>query len=410
MDREALVRRNRAMAEAMHQRPVRHQVRRWGLRALSLLPVEPARAPERARILLVRPDHLGDVLLATPAMRALREARPAAELHALVGPWSGDVLEPCEALDRVLTLPFPGFSRTPNANLRSPYQLAWATARQLRRIGYSAAVILRPDHWWGALVAWLAGIPIRVGYDLPDVEPFLTLALPWQAEHAVLQNARLVERLTHGPLDREALTLTYTVSAEDRAWAKGYMDEAGLGDDERLIVIHAGAGAAIKHWEPAQWALVADRLARQARARIALTGGEAELQLTRAIAAQMQEKSPVMLAGETRIGTLAAVLERAALAMGPDSGPLHLAAAVGTPTVALFGPADPDEFRPWGPAQRHIVLTSDIGCRPCRILDWNGDSLENHPCVREIRAERVVEAAHRALASNTAEPPRRQEN
>ncbi len=397
MDRDALVRRNRAMADAMHATPLRHQVRRWALQAVRDLPIETTAAPDRARILLIRPDHLGDVLLATPAMRALRAARPSAEIHALVGPWSADVLEPCDALDRVLTLPFPGFSRTPNANLRSPYQLAWATARQLRSLRYSAAVVLRPDHWWGALVTWLAGIPIRVGYALPDGEPFLTQALPWANEHAVLQNAHLVERLTNGPLEESALTLSYTVAGEDRAWAEGYLSDAGLREDERLIVLHAGAGALVKHWEPERWALVADRLARQADARIALTGGEAEMQLTHAIAQQMQEQ-PIMLAGETRIGTLAAVLERAALVLGPDSGPLHLAAAVNSPTVALFGPADPAEFRPWGPEQPHIVLTSDIGCRPCRILDWNGDSLDNHPCVRDISTERVVEAAHRALS------------
>lgn len=396
MDRDALVRRNRAMAEALHQTALRHRLRRWGLRAASLLPTDTPGPADRARILLIRPDHLGDVLLATPAMRALRAARPSAEIHALVGPWSGDVLESCDALDRVLTLPFPGFSRTPNANLRSPYQLAWATSRHLRRVHYSAAIILRPDHWWGALVAWLAGIPVRIGYALPDVEPFLTQALPWSLEHAVLQNARLIGQMTPTPPDEAALHLAYTVSPEDRAWASGYLNEAGVPDGERLIVIHAGAGALLKHWEPARWALVADRLARQANARIALTGGEAELQLTHAIAQQMREK-PVLLAGETRIGTLAAVLERAALALGPDSGPLHLAAAAGTPTVALFGPADPAEFRPWGPEAQHIVLTSDIGCRPCRILDWRGDSPQNHPCLRDISVERVVEAAHRAM-------------
>lgn len=401
MDRDALVRRNRAMTEAMHQTAMRHRVRRWGLRALSLLPADTLAAPaDRARILLIRPDHLGDVLLATPAMRVLRAARPSAELHALVGPWSGDVLESCEALDRVLTLPFPGFSRTPNANLRSPYQLAWITSRRLRRIRYSAAVVLRPDHWWGALVAWMAGIPIRAGYILPDVRPFLTHALPWSLEHAVIQNVRLIELLTHAPSEEAALKLIYAVSPEDRAWANSYLSEAGVLAGERLLVIHAGAGAPLKHWEPARWALVADRLARQAGARIALTGGEAELQLTRAIAQQMQEK-PLMLAGETRIGTLAAVLERAALVLGPDSGPLHLAAAVGTPTVALFGPADPIEFRPWGPEAQHIVLTSDIGCRPCRILDWHGDSFQNHPCVRDISVERVVDAAHRALSASS---------
>ncbi len=398
MDRDALVRRNRAMAEAMHGMSLRHAMRRWGLRAVRQLPVDTTATPSRARILLIRPDHLGDVLLATPSMRALRAARPSAEIHALAGPWSADVLEPCEALDRVLTLPFPGFSRSPNASLRSPYQLAWATARQLRGIRYSAAVILRPDHWWGALVAWMAGIPIRVGYDLPDVAPFLTQALPRHAEHAVLQNARLIERLTNTALDESSLRLAFTVASEDRAWVEATLQNAGLREGKRLIIIHAGAGSLVKHWEPERWAIVADRLAHQADARIVLTGGEAEMQLTQAIAGHMQE-TPIMLAGETRIGTLAAVLERAALAIGPDSGPLHLAAAVGTPTVALFGPADPVEFRPWGATQQHIVLTSDIGCRPCRILDWNGDSLENHPCVRDITAERVVEAAHRALSA-----------
>lgn len=398
MDRAALVRRNRAMTEAIHHPPLRHHVRRWGLRAAAWLPIEDSPPPERARILLIRPDHLGDVLLSTPAIRALRAARPSAELHALVGPWSADALEPCDALDRVLTLPFPGFSRAPNPNLRSPYQLAWKTAQQLRQIRYSAAIILRPDHWWGALVAFLAGIPIRIGYALPDVERFLTQAVPPMREHAVLQSARLVERLVHHPIEPSSLLLAYTVSEEDRAWAQGYLQEAGLGDQEALIVIHPGAGALVKQWDPARWAIAADRLARQARARIVITGVEAEIQLARAIEHQMTEPSLVM-AGDTRIGTLAAVLERAALAVGPDSGPLHLAAAVGTPTVALFGPADPDEFRPWGSASQHLVLTSDIGCRPCRILNWEGDSLDFHPCVRDISLDRVVEAAHRAMTA-----------
>jgi lipopolysaccharide heptosyltransferase II len=396
MDRENLVRRNRAMAEAMHQTPVKHLVRRAALRLVAQAPVRPCPAPERPRLLLIRPDHLGDVLLATPAMRALRTLRPTAELHALVGPWSADVLETCDALDQVLTLPFPGFSRAPSPTLRSPYELAWDTARKLRLIRYSAALILRPDHWWGALVAFLAGIPVRIGYALPDVEPFLTQRVVSRPQHAVMQNAQLVERLTGSALDELPLELRYEVTEPDRGWIAGYLEESGVFRADRVIVLHAGAGTLIKQWEPARWAIVADRLAAQASARIILTGGEAEIPLARAIEAHMQARAVVM-AGETRVGTLAALLERAALAVGPDSGPLHLAAAVGTPTVALFGPADPAEFRPWGPASRHLVLASDIGCRPCRVLDWPGDSLDHHPCVREISPERVVEAAHRAL-------------
>ena len=400
MDRELLVRRNRAMASALHKTPLKHLVRRAGLRALPILPVQMVTPAERARILLIRPDHLGDVLLATPAMRALRALRPNAEIHALTGPWSAEVLETCEAVDQVLTIPFPGFSRAPNPNLRSPYELAWDTGRKLRLLRYSAALILRPDHWWGALAAWLAGIPVRIGYALPDVEAFLTQRVPFQRGHAVEQNAWLVERLTGATLERDDLVLRYTVAGDDRAWTEHFLSEAGVRADVRLIVLHAGAGTAIKLWEPQRWATVADRLARQSAAKIVLTGSEAEIPLARAIAAHMTE-TPIIVAGETSAGTLAALLERAALALGPDSGPLHLAAAVGTPTVALFGPADPDEFRPWGPLARHLVLTTDIGCRPCRILDWPGDSVENHPCVREISIERVVEASHHALNAVT---------
>lgn len=398
MDRETLIRRNRAMAEAMHKAPLKHLVRRAGLRAIAALPVTTTGPAERPRILLIRPDHLGDVLLSTPAMRALRELRPDAEIHALVGPWSADVLETCEAVDQVLTIPFPGFSRAPNPNLRSPYELAWDTGRKLRLLRYSAALIFRPDHWWGALVAWLAGIPDRIGYSLPDVEPFLTQRVPFQPVHAVKQNARLVERLTGTALPEDGLALRYTVSGEDQAWVDGYLSEMDASKSDRLIVLHAGAGTIIKQWDPARWATVADRIARQSAARIVLTGSEAEIPLARAIAGHMTETALIM-AGDTRIGTLAALLARSVLALGPDSGPLHLAAAVGTPTVALFGPADPDEFRPWGPPARHLVLVSDIGCRPCRILDWPGDSVENHPCVREISLERVVEAAHRAMSA-----------
>ena len=85
------------------------------------------------------------------------------------------------------------------------------------------------------------------------------------------------------------------------------------------------------------------------------------------------------------------------MVLGPDSGPLHLAAAVGTPTVSLYGPADPVEFGPWGSRGKHRVLTSPIACRPCRILDWGDDDLAWHPCLADISVKHVVDAAHSLL-------------
>lgn len=398
MDRDALVERNRRMAEAFHATPLKHHLRRALLRAAAGLPARACRPPAAERILLIRPDHLGDVLLTTPAIRALRQARPAAQLHALVGPWSAEVLAAYDDVDLVLTLAFPGFSRHPKVSWRSPYQLAWDSARRLRRIGYSSAVIFRPDHWWGALVAFLAGIPVRVGYDLPDTAPFLTHTVPLSADHVVVQNLRLIERWT-GPAAPHAAPCQFPLNQADRSFVDGYLQEWGIGPGRALICVHPGSGTWAKHWDENGWAVVADTLTEQLNAAVVFTGSEHELSLVRRIATAMRQPNCI-IAGETRVGQLAALFARARVVLGPDSGPLHLAAAVGTPTVTLFGPADPREFGPWGPRDRHIVLASDIGCRPCRVLDWADDKPENHPCMRDIGIHQVLAAARQVASAS----------
>lgn len=394
MDREVLVLRNKAMAEAFHQQPFRHVVRHAMLKALAYLPVRRLRGTFN-RVLLIRPDHLGDMLLTTPAIRALKQSHPHLELHALVGPWSSQVAAAFPQIDTVLTLPFPGFSRAPKDSLRSPYTLAFETARKLRRVGYDAAIIFRPDHWWGAMVAHQAGIPRVIGYALPDVDPFLADKIPYQLDHVVRQNMRLVEPFT-GLIDDQDIVYQYPVDAADTAYIRAYLQDAGLEPDESYFCIHAGAGTWVKRWEDSHWASVADTLAQQLNARAIFTGGDHERSLALGIAEQMQQ-TPLVIAGETQVSQLAALFAGARIVLGPDSGPLHLASAVGTPTVSLYGPARLSEFAPWGSPHQHITLTSDIGCLGCGVLDWGTDAAEYHPCVREISVGRVLTAARRAL-------------
>jgi ADP-heptose:LPS heptosyltransferase len=384
------------MAEAFHALPLKHRLRRSALRLAAEIPIPQIRNPAD-RILLLRPDHLGDVLLSTPAIHALRAARPTTEIHALVGPWSANVLANFSDLDVILTLPFPGFKRAEKLSIGSPYELVLQSARALRRIGYGTAIILRPDHWWGALLAYLAGIPRRIGYNLPDVAPFLTERIEPQHEHAVMQNARLVEPIT-GALAPLRLPLDFHVDDQNRAWVTGYLEAWGIEQGTPLVAVHPGSGTWVKQWDEARWAFVADTLADQLDAVVVLTGGDHELTLCQRVAAQMKRRACIM-AGDTGIGSLAAVFERCAVVLGPDSGPLHLAVAAGAPTVTLFGPADPVEFGAWGSRERHQVLYTNIGCRPCRVLDWGGDDPANHPCVREISAARVLDAARRAMKS-----------
>jgi heptosyltransferase-2/heptosyltransferase-3 len=395
LDRDGLIRRNRAMAEAFHATPLKHRLRQSIINLSALIPIPRARVAASQRILLIRPDHLGDALLTTPAVRALRTALPYMEIHMLVGQWSAEALAAYPEIDQILTLPFPGFSRAPKENWRSPYQLAFRTARHLRRIGYSGVVILRPDHWWGAFTARLAGIPIRIGYNLPGVAPFLTHKVKYQRQHAVLQNLRLVERWT-GAVPLSATHYTFPVEAVDQQAVNAYLQARGVKPRQPIFCVHPGSGTLVKHWQEDRWAQVADILSVQLGAYVVFTGSPHELPLVQRIVGYMKQPS-IASAGDTNVGQLAALFQRAQIVLGPDSGPLHLAAAVGTPTVALFGPADPAEFAPWGAPEKHIILTSDIGCRPCRVLDWGSDAPENHPCLRDIPIARVLEAARRLV-------------
>jgi ADP-heptose:LPS heptosyltransferase len=397
LDREALVARNRRLAAAFHAAPLKHQIRRMLLELLARSPLPTAMTRRTHRVLLIRPDHLGDVLLTMPAVHALRAALPYIELHALVGPWSAEVVASYPDFDAVLTLPFPGFSRRPGGNWRSPYELAFRSAGHLRRIGYERAIILRPDHWWGAMLAKLAGIPERVGHDLPDVAPFLTHRIPYQRQHAVLQSLRLVERWT-GTVAPEETGFRLPIETSDRLYIDGQLREWGIDPQQKVICIHPGSGTRVKLWADDRWAQVAGALREQFNAPVVFTGGDHELPLVQRIAASMNH-SPCLMVGNTNVAQLAALFSRAQVVLGPDSGPLHLAVAVGAPTVTLFGPADPDEFGPWGSPEKHAVLTSNIGCRPCRVLDWASDDLNFHPCVREIPVSRVLEAVHRVTKS-----------
>jgi heptosyltransferase-2/heptosyltransferase-3 len=143
---------------------------------LAVLRVAGARHAKRPKVaqprnvLLIRPDHLGDVLFLTPGLRAIREAMPGARITLMVGPWSADVVRDNPDADAILTCPFPGFERQSRTSAVAPYRLLADTARRLRQAAFDTAVALRFDHWWGA---WLAAEAASraIGYDTPERGP-----------------------------------------------------------------------------------------------------------------------------------------------------------------------------------------------------------------------------------------------
>jgi len=296
--------------------------------------------------------------------------------------------------------PFPGFTRQPKKSVIEPYVVLGRYARLLREKEFDLAVVLRFDHWWGALLAYLARIPRRVGYDIAEVKPFLTDAVPYvPGRHEVEQNLALVEAVRDQPPLRrfdgqpsQGFPLEFPLRAQDLAFAARYLAERGVGDDDPLVCIHPGAGAPVKLWQHERWARVADTLVKGYGAKVVLTGSASEAPLVQAIAEQMTSQ-PIVAAGQTMLGQLAALLAHCRLVLGVDSGPLHLAVAVGTPTVHLYGPVDSRTFGPWGDPAWHIVLTSDMDCIPCNRLDYRADELADHRCVWDISEAQVIEAA-----------------
>lgn len=392
LDREALARRNQRLAEARHKPTAKQRLRNGALRLIAKAPIAPQRAKSN-RLLIIRPDHLGDMLLTTPAIKAIKRGRPELSIHVLCGPSRAELLANFDEIDQALTLPFPGFGRGGVGRV-NPWKLALQSAGKLRRIGYDSAIIMRPDHWWGALVAKLAGIGQRIGYDQPVVAPFLTDSRRLEHQHVVEQNLRLAEMLTGIPAD-DSIKLEFSLQDADRDFINRSLAAWKIGSDKPVICIHPGAGAPSKLWTSEKWAAVADTVARQYDAAVVLTGTVGEAAIVNDIAAKMS--TAAVLAGSTSVGQLAALYRRSLAVLGPDSGAMHIAAAVGAPTVTLFGPADPIEFAPWGDSGRHLVVVSDIACRPCRILEWRDDEMANHPCVREITVGQVVGAARAVL-------------
>ncbi len=345
-----------------------------------------------ARILVLRPDHLGDLLFLGPSLRWLRKRLPRAHITLAIGPWARPALPGLAGTyDDLLELPFPGFERGPRARGIERWRLLGAMARVLREHAFHVAVIARPDHWWGAMLTRLAGIPWRVGFQDSQTRVWLTQALPLAREHAAASNMRLMAALTGDSLhpDPRMHPLQFALDPTATAEARQLLRQAFPGPDSRpLAVIHPGSGAAMKLWEPAKWGAVARHLVRQG-VRVVVTGGPQEQALTHQVAAA-GGPGVVDLGGRTSFATLAALLAQATWVLGPDSGPLHLAVAVGTATIHLYGPSDPILFGPWGDPTRHIPVLSHWACAPCGKFDWPDPFA--HGCVREIPVAHVLKA------------------
>jgi ADP-heptose:LPS heptosyltransferase len=368
------------------------------------------------KLLLLRPDHLGDILLLTPALAALRKALPRTEITLMVSPGGAASLENNPHVDRVVRCDFPGMTRQPNSNILTPYLYALEQSRQLRAKGYDAAINFRNDYWWGALLLYLADIPVRLGYRWPESRRFLTHDLnqvgrdagpDWpfsrSGKHSAAMNLALVRKflqLYGQPVsfDTAGMALYFRPTQEDDRFARLLLSEWGLERGQKLVALHPGTGATIKLWTVQKFAALADALAENHGVRVVFTGGAAEKEYINQILENCRHEH-LRLDSTGWWGRLAALFNRCHLVIGLDSGPLHLAVATGTPTIHLFGPTDPAIYGPWGDPARHRVLLTEISlpCQPCGILDFRRGGESGGYCMRTIETAQVLEVAGEML-------------
>jgi ADP-heptose:LPS heptosyltransferase len=375
-----------------------------GARRARRLAHQPVRA--HPRILLLRPDYLGDLLLTTPVLNALKATVPGAHITMMVGPWSADVVARHPAIEQLVLCPFPGVRGDHKQSLRPVLLLR--TARHLRKEHYDLAINLRFKSWWISALIYLAGIPRRVGFASHLSSPLLTHSLPERPhEHLSATSLRLLsaglESLGYTPLAEpytpQHYPLYFRPTGEEQHWARQRLRREGIDPDAQLIVIHPGAGAAVKLWRTGAWAYCASWLSQFlagiSPVHFILTGTVAEQPLLEEIACATTARTTV-LTGMT-IGQLAAVFQQAQLVLGVDSGPLHLAVAQAIPTVRIYGPIDPRIFGPWGSQDQHTVVVSTHRCtscaaNPCGHLSFPERELKRHPCVKLVPEQQVLDA------------------
>jgi lipopolysaccharide heptosyltransferase II len=335
------------------------------------------------RILVTLPNWYGETLFATPFLRALRQQLPQAFIATLGWPQCREVLLHNPQLNELLEYDERGAHRSLIGT--------WHLVATLRARRFDTAFILRKSLSRTLLVA-SAGIPIRVGFANPKSGWLLTHRVPVadQPRHKASTYLPLLEAVglsvLPGPYE-------YTISEEERQAARHWLNDQRSMNGRPLVILHPGANWLHKRWPPERFAALGDRLAQSERVPVLITGGPADVALAEQIARTMRQPATV-LAGGTTLRQLAALLEQAALVISNDTGVLHVAAALGRPVVALYGPTSPTLTGPLGEPQRMVVLHHPDCCP--RIPCYQPDS-PPHAGMNAISVDEVYQAACKML-------------
>jgi len=331
------------------------------------------------KILIRGPNWVGDAVLAIPAMKAVRHHFPNAEITLLVRPWVAGLFTSAPFVDKVWSE-------------EKPSGLAeWTRMARAIRTGSFDLGLLLPNSFESALMMFLGRVPRRIGYATDGRRWMLTNSIAPAAahQHQVHYYLDLVKTLS---AKTETPSIEIKAASAERTEARTLLKAEGIANDAKFLVLNPGAAyGSAKRWNEERFAAVADTLAGELNLSVVLIGSEKERPIAEQIRAVMKTRSAV-LTGKTSLETLIGVLAESSLMVTNDSGPMHIAAALGVPTVAVFGSTDERVTGPYGPRAR--IVKHVVECSPCLLRECPID----HRCMTRVTVENVCTAARELLA------------
>jgi lipopolysaccharide heptosyltransferase I len=351
------------------------------------------------KILIVKTSAIGDVIHTLPSLWSLRTHYPEAHITWLVEETAADLVIGHQALNRVLVARRKSWLNDLRAG-RISHALSGLLRfiRELRDTHYDLVIdfqgLLKSAVW---VVMARATRKAGFGRGMERTE-YSHLALNERIpavnmnQHAIDRSLMLLKAIGVPPIE---VRYELPVAAQHRSDATALLRACGVREDDRLVTINAMARWPTKLWEPQWFASLADRLEGQG-IPVVFTGGPQDGPAIDEIGRFMAGRHR-RLDGRTSLNALAALLQRAQVLVTTDSGPMHLAAAVGTPVVALFGPTAPWRTGPYGP--NHVVLRADLVCSPCFKKQCLTTLYEERACMRRLSVDEVVQAVLEKMAA-----------
>jgi lipopolysaccharide heptosyltransferase II len=362
-------------------------------------PLQPQSFSPR-RILVIRLDLIGDLVLSLTVVHLLKRTYPDAEIDLLALPSSAKIASSDPALNEIIAYD-PNIWRRPQALLRPKnWSALWALRTRLHARQYDLAVSVFGN--WGSVLAVLSGALRRVGFAGEAYPGFMTDSVPgrhWDDPSSTLHEVDYCLQLAQAA----GATITpddriphLAVAPQAHQEIEQLLAQEGIQPGNTLIACHVSSNnGQSKRWPIPYWATLIDHLIRDNGASVVLTGAQNDLALIEHILRRTHEH-PVNLAGKTSLTQLAALLQRADLVITGDSGPMHIAAAVGTPLIAIHGPTNPAHSGPLSP--KATVLRSDIWCSPCYDAKSTADCrFFTTQCMKNIVPTQVLTVIHEKL-------------